>query len=159
MKKPMINEREISQRMFTTMRNKNFLTETYNPNEGGSPESVGMEQGGSPEQEEPKNAIAASESDVVEAQERFRQNVAPDANFSDYTILPDEGNVIFSGSIPGLGQWSFEYTQKEGFGFQTDNQITISNTNFEILKKMFGYFINWREEMSEKLLEYKQNNG
>jgi hypothetical protein len=148
MKKNVINEREMTQRMLQTInKTKNLIKE----NEEMQNPAEAMQQ--------EVNKVEASESDVAEAQEKFRQNVAPDAQFKEYTIQPDQGNVVFSGSVPGLGDWIFEYTQKEGYAFQTDTQITMTDTNFEVLKKMFGYFINWREEMSEKLLEYKQSNG
>lgn len=152
MKKPMLNEREINQKMFRRMRESGILRENFNA-EAGTAEAP-------PADAEPAgNKIEPSENDVAEAQEKFRQNVAPDTQFTEFTILPEQSNVIFKGVIPGLGEFIFEYTQKEGYAFNTDGQVTMSNINFDILKKMVGYFTNWKEEMATKLLEYKQNGN
>ena len=154
MKKPMINEREFTQQMFKKMRERSILREDFNADQGGAEAPVAE-----PQTEAPANKVEPSENDVAEAQEKFRQNVAPDTQFTEYTILPDQSNVIFKGAIPGLGEFIFEYTQKEGYAFNTDGQVTMSAINFEILKKMVGYFTNWREEMATKLLEYKQESN
>jgi hypothetical protein len=153
MKKQVINERDVTQMMFKKLRNENILREDFGAATEEPPTQEAPQEGGE------TNSLAPSENDVSEAQEKFRQNVAPDTVFEEFTIYPDENNVIFSGNIPGLGKFVFEYTQKEGYAFETEGQVTMSNINFEIIKKMVGYFTNWKEEMATKLLEYKQNNG
>jgi hypothetical protein len=152
MKKQLINERDITQRMFQKMRNQNILREDFGSQ---APEQPTEEM----PQENPKpNGMSPSENDVAQAQENFRQNVAADAIFEEFTIIPEDNNVIFTGTIPGLGKFIFEYTQKEGYAFETEGQITMSAINFDVIKKLVGYFSNWKEEMTEKLLEYKQGN-
>jgi len=96
-----------------------------------------------------------TKSDVTDEQNKFRQNVTTDVKFTEFNILPDAGNVIFRGYIPNLCEWSFEFSDRVGFGFSTQNVITMNDDTIEIIKKMNGYFINWRKEWGEKLIEYQ----
>jgi len=130
--KKFINERELDQKMFKTIKT---LRENV----------------------EPQPPVQPSETDIAANQEEFRQTVAMDAKFKEFNILVDAGNVIFNGSIPGICEWEFEYQNREGAQIAIPQQITMTNDVMEMLNKMNGAFENWRNEWSTKLLEYQKD--
>lgn len=130
--KKLINEREINQRMIKTIRE-------------------GMDN---------STAMKPSDSDISSDQQEFRQNVAMEAKFIEFSILPDAGNVIFKGSIPGICEWSFELTNRDGVLITIPQPVVIDSDILEMFQKMTGVFENWKSQWSTKLLEYqKHNNG
>jgi hypothetical protein len=160
MKKRIDEQREMDKKMFQILKsNKTLLREFQDaPSlETDAPEV--SDEVADEEEVEGEKGITPSESDVIEQQEKFRQTVAADTQFTSFTILPDEGNVIFSGTIPGICDFVFDLNQREGYGFKTQSQITMTNQTAEILKTMNAYFENWRGEMFDKLREYQQGQS
>lgn len=142
MKKPVINEREINQRMIKLMKENAEQQQVVgnNNNNGGG-------------------AVSPSSSDVSGDQERFRQNIAADAKFTEFSILPDAGNVIFKGSIPGVCEWKFELTNMNGVEISMQQPVTITEKILTIFQKMNGEFENWRVQWGPKLTEYQSNGN
>jgi hypothetical protein len=132
-----INEREINQRMIKLM------TEEI--------ESTPQDTAG--------NAIAPTKSDVAKSQEEFRQLVASDAKFVEFNILPDANNVIFKGGIPGICQWKFELTNRQGPEIMIEQPVNVTEDIIDIFKTMHGVFMNWKKEWDVKLTEYQQNSN
>jgi predicted metal-dependent RNase len=132
MKKQLISEREINQRMIKQLK-----------------ENINGQQ---PE-------VTASESDVANDQAEFRQNVAMDAKFTEFSILPDAGNVIFKGSIPGICEWKFELTNRDGVEITIPQPTKIDKDILDIFTKMDGVFANWKGTWSTKLIEYQKTSG
>lgn len=139
MKKP-INEREINQRMIK------LIKESQEPATIDSNATAG-------------GAVAPSSSDVSEDQERFRQNIATDAKFTEFNILPDAGNVIFKGSIPGVCEWKFEFANRNGVEISMQQPVTMTDEILDMFKKMNGEFDNWRSQWGTKLTEYQSNDN
>lgn len=139
MKKQVINEREINQRMIKLMSEN-----SNEPTIGDSPTS---------------GSISPSSSDISEDQAKFRQNIATDAKFTEFNILPDAGNIIFKGSIPGVCEWKFEFVNRNGVEITMQQPVTMTDDILEMFKKMNGEFENWRKDWGTKLTEYQSNGG
>lgn len=137
------NEREIDKRMFNVMRtDASKLRGLYENSANGGSSAHNME---------PSNA------DVAEEQNQFRQNIASDTKFYEFSILPDAGNVVFRGEIPNVCEFMFELSERDGFSFKAENPITFSANTLSLLTKLHGYFENWKEEWGLKLSEYQNN--
>jgi hypothetical protein len=141
--KSRINEREINQRMMKVIRESAQMQH---------PEAAPLDNKGS------KPAITPPEQDIAEEQAKFRR-ISNDAQFTEYAILPDEQNIIFSGYIPGLCEFVFELSQQEGFAIRIPELATMTPRKLEIIKDMGGYYENWRTEMWDKLREYQQDSN
>lgn len=137
MKKQVINEREINQRMIKYLREDE--SDTPNNTDG--------------------TTVNPSQSDISKDQEEFRQNVASDAKFIEFSILPDANNVVFKGSIPGVCEWKFELVNRNGVEIVIPEPITMTSEILEIFNDMNGVFLNWKEEWGPKLTEYQQNGN
>ncbi len=99
--------------------------------------------------------VSPSKSDVSEDQQQFRQNVASDTKFIEFSILPDAGNVIFKGSIPNVCEWVYEFNERNGPKILMANQIILTDEVMTILNKISSEFLNWREKWGTKLTEYQ----
>lgn len=122
--KKLINEREISQRMMKV------ITEEIK----------------STPQDTAGQTVAPTKSDVAKDQEEFRQLIASDVKFTEFNILPDANNVIFKGGIPGVCQWKFELTNRNGVEILIEQPINLTDDIIEMFKTMQGMFINWKKE-------------
>jgi hypothetical protein len=140
--KKRLDEREMSQRMIRTLR-ENAMTH---------PEAKPLDNQGN------KSAITPPEQDIADEQAKFRQ-ISNDAQFTEYTILPDEKNIIFSGVIPGLCEFVFELSQQEGFAIRIPELTTMTPRKVQIIERMNGYYENWRGEMWDKLREYQKDSN
>lgn len=157
MKKRIDEQREMDKKMFQILKkNKGLIREFKEAPELDVEEPTDAPQNDAPQEE---GGITPSKVDVIKQQEQFRQTIAPDTIFTSFTILPEQSNVIFSGTIPGICDFVFDMNQREGFGFSTPNQITMTSEVFDVIEMMNGYFKNWRSEMSDKLREYQQGEG
>ena len=157
MKKRIDEQREMDKKMFQILKQNKGLIREFQ--EAPQLDTDAPDDAAEVEPSEGEGGITPSETDVIEQQEKFRQTIAPDTKFNSFTIMPEESNVIFSGTIPGICDFVFDLNQMEGFGFSTPNQITMTQQKFDIIEKMNGYFVNWRGEMSNKLREYQQGRS
>jgi hypothetical protein len=136
--KKVINERDITKKMIKVMtENVPGLATDYNS----------------------EQTVSPSDSDVSLNQENFRQHVAMDAKFTEFSILPDADNVVFKGSIPGVCEWVCEYKNRSGIEIIVQEPLTLTEDTIKMFEKMGGFYDNWRGEWSKKLIEYKQSNG
>lgn len=164
MKKQLINERDINQRMIKQLKEgRNELKSESTPTVekkliSERDISQRMIKHLREDISEP-TVVNASASDIAKNQAEFRQNVAMDAKFTEFSILPDAGNVIFKGSIPGICEWSFEYIKRDGVEIVISQPVVVDREVLEMLSKMDGVFQNWRAEWSPKLIEYQKSSG
>jgi len=91
--------------------------------------------------------------------EQFRSSVESGAQFSTpekgrvaeapLIYMPKTGNLIFSGIIPCLNnlKWQFVLKTSTGNGcFLWSEGMILSKENLQILNKLYGFYLNWRDE-------------
>ena len=135
------------------------------------------------EKEEKSNAIAITDDprfgqNVLTNQiQSFRSSVEGGAQFSKpeeedvasspLIYLPDDGNLVFSGVIPCLNNMKWQFVLKTSTGngcFTWCDGLILNKDNMEILNKLYGYYLNWREQWNleasdlEKLATYFKEN-
>lgn len=95
--------------------------------------------------------------------EQFRASVESGAQFSKpnkenvsespLIFMPNENNLIFSGTIPCLNNLKFQFKLRTQTGdgcFLTTNGLDLSEKNLGILYKLYGFFKNWQEEWNKE---------
>ena len=130
------------------------------------------EEGG---EQMPEKAIAITddpkfgEKVLTKQKEHFRSAVdngvefsRPDENNPDESPLiymPDTNNIIFSGTIPSLGnlKWQFVLKNNTGNGcFVWADDLILNKDNLKTLSKLQGYYENWKAEWQNSANELEQ---
>jgi hypothetical protein len=89
-------------------------------------------------------------------QEAFQNAVNAGAEFpGEFPLVyfPDDGNIVFSGTIPSINNLKFQYKLRteEGFGvFVWVDGMAINAETLKILNKLYGYYLNWRDEWQKE---------
>ena len=128
------------------------------------------------ENEGKSNAIAITDDprfgqSVLSSQiEQFRTSVDSGAQFtkpgkvseSPLIYLPNENNLIFSGTVPRLNNLKFQFKLRTNTGegcFVWCDGLILSDENMRFLQKLWAYYKNWSEEwnVSSKDLEMLKN--
>lgn len=90
--------------------------------------------------------------------EQFRSSVDSGAQFTKPTgkvsespliFLPEENNLIFSGTIPRLNNLKFQFKLRTSTGegcFVWCDGLILSDENMKTLQKLHGFYLNWREQ-------------
>ena len=91
--------------------------------------------------------------------EQFRSSVESGAQFSEPSdenvadspliYMPETGNLVFGGIIPCLNnlKWQFVLKTNTGNGcFIWTDGLILSKDNLQILNKLFGFYLNWRDQ-------------
>ena len=108
--------------------------------------------------------------------QQFRSSVESGAQFSKVDnnnvsecpliYMPETGNLVFSGVIPGLNnlKWQFVLKTSTGNGcFVWADGLILNKDNMQILNKLFGFYQNWREQWNsesadlERMVQNMQN--
>ena len=130
------------------------------------------EEGG---EQMPEKAIAITddpkfgEKVLTKQKEHFRSAVdngvefsRPDENNpeeSPLIYMPDTNNIIFSGTIPSLGnlKWQFVLKNNTGNGcFIWADELILNKDNLKTLSKLQGYYENWKAEWQNSANELEQ---
>ena len=93
--------------------------------------------------------------------------VNPD-NVSECPLIymPSTGNLVFSGTIPCLNnlKWQFVLKTSTGNGcFLWADGLILNKENIQILNKLYGFYLNWREDWQmesadlERMVQNMQN--
>lgn len=115
------------------------------------------------EDEKKSDAIAITDDprfgqSVLSSQiEQFRTSVDSGAQFtkpgkvseSPLIYLPDEGNLIFSGTIPRLNNLKFQFKLRTNTGegcFVWCDGLILSDENMRTLYKLQGFYKNWKNQ-------------
>ena len=90
---------------------------------------------------------------LVESGAQFSK-VNPD-NVSECPLIymPNNGNLVFSGVIPCLNnlKWQFVLKTSTGNGcFIWSDGLIINKENMQILNKLYGFYLNWREQWNSE---------
>lgn len=108
--------------------------------------------------------------------QQFRSSVESGAQFSKVNpdnvsecpliYMPSTGNLVFSGTIPCLNnlKWQFVLKTSTGNGcFLWADGLILNKENIQILNKLYGFYLNWREEWQmesadlERMVQNMQN--
>jgi hypothetical protein len=95
--------------------------------------------------------------------QQFRSSVESGAQFSKVNpenvsecpliYMPSTGNLVFSGTIPCLNnlKWQFVLKTSTGNGcFLWADGLILNKENMQILNKLYGFYLNWREQWNSE---------
>lgn len=95
--------------------------------------------------------------------QQFRSSVESGAQFSKVNpdnvsecpliYMPSTGNLVFSGTIPCLNnlKWQFVLKTSTGNGcFLWADGLILNKENIQILNKLYGFYLNWREQWNSE---------
>lgn len=87
----------------------------------------------------------------------FRQAVNPGARFADengddakanpLVFFPNTGNLVFSGSIPSMGNLKFQFSLNDvtSAPYIFVDGLAVTEQVVQTLNKLHGYYLNWRD--------------
>jgi hypothetical protein len=123
----------------------------------------------------PEKAIAITddpkfgEKVLTKQKEHFRSAVDSGVEFSrpddnnpsesPLIYMPSTGNIVFSGTIPSLGnlKWQFVLKNNTGNGcFVWSDELILNKDNLRTLSKLHGYYENWKSEWQNSAEELEQ---
>jgi hypothetical protein len=67
--------------------------------------------------------------------------------------MPSNGNLIFSGVIPCLNNMKWQFVLKTSTGngcFVWSDGLILNKENMQILNKLHGFYLNWREQWNSE---------
>lgn len=95
--------------------------------------------------------------------QQFRSLVESGAQFSKVNTekvsdcpliyMPSNGNLIFSGVIPCLNNMKWQFVLKTSTGngcFVWSDGLILNKENMQILNKLHGFYLNWREQWNSE---------
>ena len=103
----------------------------------------------------------------VESGAQFTKPEEGKAAESPLIYMPSNGNIIFSGTIPCLNnlKWQFVLKTTTGNGcFIWSNGLILNKDNIQILNKLYGYYLNWKDQWNaesadlDKMVHNMQEN-
>jgi len=90
-------------------------------------------------------------------EKKFRQVLGNLVNFTVFNIYKDANNVVFGGQFQGMGGLEFQFTLEDANGiYVSADSMQLTSEVVETIRKLKGYYDNWKEEWANKLAtEYK----
>lgn len=124
------------------------------PMQGGDAEEVEDEQRAKEDEEASEDVIELNPDEMKQEKDKFRDSVDSRVEFHSFKIYPKSKNAVFAGSFEGLGgmHWQFTLEEKNGIYISVDN-LQLDDDSYETLERLKGYYENWAEEWSEKVVE------
>lgn len=151
MKKVNINEHDMTKKMMEIIRGgykSKLITEVEDQGQT-APEINADDE---------KDTINVNKGDAVYKEEykKLSETVDPSIDITNFKIYPVAKNVIIEGNLlSNRATFKMELTADE-VSIDTGN-IGLNDDTSEILKKLQGYFKNWKNEWSKKITtEYNQ---
>ena len=89
----------------------------------------------------------------VESGAQFNEANPDKVSDSPLIFMPETKNMVFSGTIPALNnlKWQFVLKTSTGNGcFIWADGLIVNRDNLQILNKLQGYYLNWKEEWSKE---------
>ncbi len=155
-----VNEHDITKNMLETIREKSIkgYGQKKPLNEVMDNPSMGDNE---------NNSTHGSNDDVIELsgeertaeEQKFREIIDASAQFNVFNIYPEANNVVFGGVIQGMGGIEFQMTLEDTNGlYITGSNIQITDEVTDKIKKLKGFYDNWKSEWFQKLAtEYKSS--
>ena len=157
--KEKINEHDMTKKMMDIVRG-GFNTRLVSEVQTGPEQDMGIT---APKQDEGerKDTINATKGDAVfkEEYKKLTEIVDPSIDITNFKIYPVDKNAIIEGNLlNNRATFKMELTADE---VTVDTgSIGLNDDNNGILKKLQGYFKNWKNEWSKKITsEYNQNQN
>jgi hypothetical protein len=147
-----INEHDMTKKMMEVIRGgyrSKLITEAE---EQPSEDNTGGDQ---------KDTISPKEGDAVfnDEYKKLSEIVDPSVEITNFKIYPVDKNAIIEGNIlNNRAQFKMELSEDE---VKVDTgTIGLNDDNNEILKKLQGYFKNWKNEWAKKITtEFNQKQN
>lgn len=89
----------------------------------------------------------------VESGAQFNEADPDKVSDSPLIFMPETKNMVFSGTIPALNnlKWQFVLKTSTGSGcFIWADGLIINKDNLQILNKLQGYYLNWKESWQKE---------
>ena len=89
----------------------------------------------------------------VESGAQFNEANPDKVGDSPLIFMPETKNMVFSGTIPALNnlKWQFVLKTSTGNGcFVWADGLIINKDNLQILNKLQGYFLNWKDQWNSE---------
>jgi hypothetical protein len=145
-----INEHDMTKKMMDIIRGgykSRLITEAEEENQTAEPQT-----GLSPDAGDQKDTITPKKGDAVfnDEYKKLSEIVDPSVEITNFKIYPVDKNAIIEGNIlNNRAQFKLELSEDEA---KVDTgTIGLNDDNNEILKKLQGYFKNWKNEWSKKI--------
>lgn len=157
--KEKINEHDMTKKMMDIVRG-GFSTRLISEVQTGPEQDMGIT---APKQDEGerKDTINATKGDAVfkEEYKKLSEIVDPSIDITNFKIYPVDKNAIIEGNLlNNRASFKMELTADEVI--VDTGSIGLNDDNNEILKKLQGYFKNWKNEWSKKITsEYNQKQN
>ena len=90
---------------------------------------------------------------------KFAASDSENPESSPLIYMPDTDNIVFSGTIPSLGnlKWQFVLENNTGNGcFIWADEMILNKDNLKVLSKLYGYYENWKSEWQNSANELEQ---
>lgn len=111
------------------------------------------------ENESDGSDLEPNEADKKEELEKFGSQITSRVNINSFNIYPKENNVTFGGSFTDIEGFTFLYDLKSVDGvYISTNNVQITETVLDRIKKLRGYYLNWSEEWAKKIINDYGNN-
>jgi hypothetical protein len=143
-----INEHDMTKKMMDIIRGgykSRLITEADEQNPTAEPEMK-------PDVGDQKDTLSPKKGDAVfnDEYKKLSEIVDPSVEITNFKIYPIDKNAIIEGNIlNNRAQFKMELSEDEA---KVDTgTIGLNDDNNEILKKLQGYFKNWKNEWSKKI--------
>lgn len=152
-----INEHDMTKKMMDVIRGgykSKLITEADEQVQTAEPELK-------PDAGDQKDTISPTKGDAVfnDEYKKLSEIVDPSAEITNFKIYPVDKNAIIEGNIMNnRAQFKMELSENE---VKVDTgTIGLNDDNNEILKKLQGYFKNWKNEWAKKITtEFNQRTN
>jgi len=131
-----LNEHDITMKMLNIIRENSGVNQNSTPNNG---------------------VIQLSGEERKAEEQKFREIIDGSTQFTVFNVYPEANNVVFGGVIQGMGGIEFQMTLEDSNGlYITGSNIQITDEVSDKIKKLKGFYDNWKSEWFQKLAsEYK----
>lgn len=94
---------------------------------------------------------------AVDSSAKFSNNDSENPANNPLIYLPNDGNIIFSGTIPRLDNltWQFVLNDTDGCYIVSKN-LRLNKENLMILNKLNGFYKNWCDQWHQSAKELEQ---
>jgi hypothetical protein len=149
-----INEHDMTKKMMDIIRGgykSRLITEVEDQGQTAPPEKNGNEQ----------DTIDVNKGEAVfnDEYKKLSETVDPSIDITNFKIYPVDKNAIIEGNLlNNRATFKMELTADEVV--VDTGSIGLNDDNGEILKKLQGYFKNWKNEWAKKITtEYNQKQN
>lgn len=135
--KEQINEFDMTKKMMLMIRGgyKKVLTEAVDQTTSNNDDTISPTKGNSIFNDEYK---------------KLSEMIDPSVQITNFKIYPVDNNVIIEGTLLN-GRVKYRMVLREDEVQIDTDSIGLNDTNNEILRKLQGYFKNWKDEWAKKI--------